>query len=194
MRLGRAPLAAGLVAVAALAGTLAAAAPSAAPRQGTQARQRAAAPAVLSGARVALAASAAPRCPAGAARLGAVPAQTTVRLDVALNVRDEAGLDALLRGLADKKSPYFDRFLHPGQFGAMFGPTLVQIAQVTAVLRELGLTPGAVRADRLSIPVTGTAAAVDRAFGISLVDYRLPGGWTAFANPPPRAFRRRWRR
>ena len=142
----------------------------------------AAAPAVLSGARVALAASAAPALPAGAARLGAVPAQTTVRLDVALNVRDEAGLDALLRGLADKKSPYFDRFLHPGQFGAMFGPTLVQIAQVTAVLRELGLTPGAVPADRLSIPVTGTAAAVDRAFGISLVDYRLPGGRTAFAN------------
>jgi subtilase family serine protease len=176
MRLGRAPLAAGLVAVAALAGTLAAAAPS------TAAPATPASPATLSGATVRLAASAAPALPAGAARLGAVPAQTTVHLDVALNVRDEAGLDALLHGLADKKSPYFDRFLRPGQFAAMFGPTPAQVAQVTAMLRERGLIPGAVSADGLSIPVTGTAAAVGRAFGISLVGYRLPGGRTAFAN------------
>jgi subtilase family serine protease len=134
-----------------------------------------AAPAVLHG-------SAAPRLPAGAAHLGAVPATQEIHLDVTLKVRDQAALTAYLDGLANRKSPYFHRFLAKGQFGPLFGPTLAQVEAVDSALKAAGLSPGAVTADRLTIPVTATAAQVDHAFDVSLVDYRLPGGRVAFAN------------
>jgi len=130
----------------------------------------------------ALPGSAAPRVPAGATRLGAVPASQPVHFDVALNVRDQAALTAYLDGLANRQSPYYHRFLAKGQFGPMFGPTLAQVQAVEGALKAAGLSPGAVTPDRLIIPVTATAAQADRAFGVSLINYRLPGGRVAFAN------------
>jgi subtilase family serine protease len=136
-----------------------------------------------SGARpVALAASAAPRLPAAATRVGAMAATQPVHLTVSLKIRDQAGLNALLAGLADPKSPYYHQYLRKGQFGPMFGPTPDQVAAVEAALKAAGLTPGPVSADRLRIPVTATAAQVEHAFGTPLVNYRLPGGRVAFAN------------
>ncbi len=133
-------------------------------------------------ARVVLRASGAPRTPAGATSLGTVPASQQVHFDVVLKVRDQAALTAYLSGLANRKSPYFHRFLRKGQFGPLFGPTLSQVAAVEAALTAAGLSPGQVTADRLTIPVTATASAIEHAFGISLLRYRLPGGRVAYAN------------
>jgi hypothetical protein len=171
MRLGRARLLASIAAITTLAGALAAAAIPAA-----------AASASASTARVALAGSAAVPLPAGAVRLGAVPAQAEITIDVALNLGNEAGLDARLNGLANRKSPYFRQFLGQGQFGPAYGLPLPQIEQVESTLRSLGLNPGSVDVDRLQIPVTATAAAIQRAFGVALVDYRLSDGRVAYAN------------
>jgi subtilase family serine protease len=131
---------------------------------------------------VALTASAAPSPQPGAVRLGALPSQTVLHLSVTLNIRDQAGLTALLNGLAVKSSPYFHDFLTPAQVGAAFGPTLGQVAAVSNALRAQGLTPGPVTANRLAIPVTATAAEAERAFGISMVAYRMPDGRLAYAN------------
>jgi hypothetical protein len=166
-RLNRAALIV-VLALGALAGVQAGSAPA-------DAAQSAVHPAVL-------AASAAPRPPAAATRVGAVAAAQRIRLTVSLKVRDQAGLRALLAGLADPKSPYYHHYLAKGQFGPMFGPTLAQVAAVRAALRAAGLSPGAVSADRLHIPVTATAEQVQHAFGTTLINYRLPGGRVAFAN------------
>ena len=167
MRLGRARLLASAAAICTLAGALAAVViPS------TDA---------AAGARVPLAGSAAP-LPAGAVRLGAVPAGRTLTVDVTLKLGNEAGLDALLAGLADKKSPYFRHFVGKDQFGPEFGLSAAGIATVRDGLRSLGLDPGPTDPDRLFIPVTGTAAAIGRAFGTTLVNYRLPGGRVAYEN------------
>jgi kumamolisin len=166
MRLARASVAAVIAAVG-LAGTLAAAAPAAG--------QVTAAPVRLSG-------SAAPAVPAGAVPLGALPAQTQLTIDVGLGIRNEAGLDTWLAGLANQKSPYFEKFIGPARFGALFGVTTAQLTVVTAGLRSLGLTPAAADPTRLVVPVTATAAALDRAFGITELRYRLPGGRVAYAN------------
>jgi subtilase family serine protease len=131
---------------------------------------------------VALAASPAPRLPAAATRVGAMAATQPVHLTVSLKIRDPAGLNALLAGLADPKSPYYHHYLPKGQFGPMFGPTPDQVAAVEVALKAAGLSPGPVSADRLRIPVTATAAQVERAFGTPLVNYRLPGGRVAYAN------------
>ncbi len=156
--------------VSTLAGVLTAAAPSAA------------APSILAGPLVPLTASTAPQLPAGAERLGLVAPGSAMHLDVTLNMRDLAGLETLANGLADRNSPYFHDFLTPAQIGALYGPTLAQVAGVTSALRAAGLSTGAVAANRLSIPVTATAAQVERAFDVTLVRYRMPGGRVAYEN------------
>jgi subtilase family serine protease len=161
----------------ALSGTLVAVTPSGAQTVASTAQTRAA-----STAPVALASSVSARLPRGAVKLGPVAAASKLRLDVTLKVRDQAALKAFLAALSNRQSPLFHRFLRPGQFGPRFGPTLAAIATVRAALRQVGLSPGAVSANRLYIPVTASAAAIEHAFGISLVRYRVPGGRVAYAN------------
>jgi subtilase family serine protease len=123
-----------------------------------------------------------PLLPPGTAANGTLPASTRLQLEVVLNVRDEAGLTSFIADLSDPQSRLFDQFLRPGQFGARFGATAAQVATVDAALRLAGLAPGPVSSDRLSIPVVTTAAAAERAFGITLARYRLATGRVAYAN------------
>jgi subtilase family serine protease len=161
----------------ALSGTLVAASPSGAQTVASTAAARA-----VSNAPVAIASSVSARLPQGAVRLGAMTPARKLHLNVTLKVRDQAALKAFLADLSNRQSPLFHRFLQPGQFGPRFGPTLAAIAAVRAALRQAGLSPGADSASRLYIPVTASAAAIERAFGISLVQYRMPGGRVAYAN------------
>lgn len=167
MRLGRVRLLASAAAITTLAGMLAAVAVSSAAAAATP---------------VALTSSASAPVPAGSVRLGAVPAATEIHVDVGLSLGNQAGLTALLNGLANPKSRYFHDFLGKGQFGPMFGLSLAQIGQVSAGLRSLGLDPGPVDSGRLLIPVTATAAQLEHAFDTTLVSYRLPGGRVGYAN------------
>jgi subtilase family serine protease len=120
--------------------------------------------------------------PRGAGELGGMSAQSVLHLDVTLQVRDPAALASFDAAVSDRRSPLFHDFLARGQFAARFGPTPAQVAAVQAALRSEGLSPGQVSANGLSIAVTASAAAVERAFGTTLVRYRLPGGRIAFAN------------
>jgi kumamolisin len=131
---------------------------------------------------VSLTASLAPAVPSGTTRLGALAPDTKLSIEVALNIPDQGALTAFLTGLSEPDSPDYQHFLRPGQFGPMFGPSLAQVAAVENALKSAGLTPGQVSANRLAIPVTASAAAIERAFGITLASYRLPGGRDAYAN------------
>ena len=131
---------------------------------------------------VSLTASMAPPVPSGTTRLGALAPETKLSIEVALNIPDQGALTAFLTELSDPGSPDFQHFLRPGQFGPMFGPSLAQVAAVENALKSAGLSPGQVSANRLAIPVTASAVAIERAFGITLASYRLRGGREAYAN------------
>lgn len=131
---------------------------------------------------VALAASAAPAVPAGTVRLGALASDTQLTVEVTLNIPDQSALTTFLNDVTTPGSADYGDFLAAGQFGPRFGPSLTEVAEVDAALRSKGLTPGPVASDRLSIPVTASAGAIERAFGITLDSYRMAGGGTAFAN------------
>lgn len=120
--------------------------------------------------------------PEGAVRLGAVASGQAIHIDVTLRVPHRAALNAFLAAVHDRRSPLFGHFLKRGQFGAMFGPSLATVRAVENVLRSHGLRPGRVASDRIVIPVTASAAAVEHAFGVKLVRYRLPGGRVAYGN------------
>ncbi len=169
-RLFRRSLVVMVAASSALLGGLAAAAPSQA------------APTAAAQSPVALTASMAPAAPTGAVGLGALSPATKISIEVTLNIPDQAALTAFLNGLSDPGSPDYQHFLAPGRFGPMFGPSLAQVAAVDNALRSAGLSPGQVSGNRLAIPVTATAGSIERAFGITLENYRLPSGSDAYAN------------
>src|ERR1019366_2317248 len=108
-----------------------------------------------------------------------------LHVDLTLKLPDPAAVTAFITSLSDRSSANFHHFLRPGQFGQSFGPPLSEVAAVDAVLRADGLHPGPVASDRLSIPVEARASTIDRAFHVSLVEYRLPGGRMAFTTLTP---------
>jgi subtilase family serine protease len=123
-----------------------------------------------------------PVVPRTARKIGLEPAGVSLYLEIGLRVRNQAALASFIAGLSDRGSPTFHHFLQPGQFAARFGPTLAQVARVDAALRSVGLVPGALARDRLTIAVHAPAAAAERAFETPLVRYRLAGGRVAYAN------------
>jgi len=139
----------------------------------------------LTSALTVLRSSSSPRVPEHSSSLGALAPATDIHLDVTLNLPDPSAVTAFITSLSQRGSPNFRHFLRPGQFGQLFGPPLSQVAAVEAELRSDGLRPGPVSPDRLSIPVTATASAIDRAFHVNLLAYRLANGRKAFTTLSP---------
>jgi subtilase family serine protease len=123
-----------------------------------------------------------PVLPGDARDIGRLAPSTSLRLDVTLRLRHQAALTALINDLSDRRSPLFHQFLRPGQFGQRFGATSAEVASVESALRSAGLKPGPVSSNRLSIGVQASAAAIERAFAITLVRYRLATGRVVYAN------------
>ena len=99
-----------------------------------------------------------------------------------LQPRDPAALAQFATEVSTPGSPLYRHYLAPGQFPSVFGPTRTAVASLEAALRADGLRLGAISADHLSIPVTGTARQIDRAFSTSLRRYELPSRRLVFAN------------
>ncbi len=123
-----------------------------------------------------------PQLPSGAAVVGPTNASAPLTFDVALKPRDQAALDAFVKGVSTPGSPTYHHYLSAGQFGPMFGPTALTIAAVRSWLAASGLQVGATTSDGLLIPVTGTTSQVEQALAVNLVNARLPSGRVARAN------------
>ncbi len=127
--------------------------------------------------------------PNGAARIGSVPSTTRIHIDVVLNPTNAAGLTQYATQVATPGSALYHRYLKHGQFARLFGASSATIDNVLSGLRALGLHPGAVASDHLSIPVSATAAQVSSAFGVTLASYRLNGRTRVLQHRRPEAAR-----
>jgi kumamolisin len=103
-------------------------------------------------------------------RLGPTPTGTRVDFDLVLRVR-RAALDRYLAGLFDPDSPLYGRYLEPAEAGRRFGLTWRALAALDTRLRKAGLRVIGGPADRTSLRVRGTAAAVNLTFGVRLQDF-----------------------
>ncbi len=108
------------------------------------------------------------------APLGRVPATNQMRLAISLPLRDPAGLTNLLAAIYNPASPAFHHYLTPVEFTARFGPTPAEYAAVIEFARTNGLMVTANHRNRLLVDVTGSVAAVERAFRVRLSNYRHP--------------------
>lgn len=116
----------------------------------------------------------APAVPPNDRSLGTAPAVTPLHIDVVLQPRDPAAMQAAATDVSTPGNALYKHFLARGQFASVFGPTPRAIAAVTAYLRSVGLTPGTITADHLIIPVETTVGRVDSALHISMNLYRQP--------------------
>ena len=113
--------------------------------------------------------------PSGAARIGTVPDSTKVSFDVVLNPANAAGLSKYASEVATPGSSLYHRYLAKGQFAKLFGASSATVSSVLSGLRALGLNPGAVASDHLSVPVTATAAQVESALNVTMTNFRESG-------------------
>jgi subtilase family serine protease len=102
-----------------------------------------------------------------AQRGGAVPMSITV----ALSLRNLSEAEELMRAVATPGNPQYRQFLTSDEFVARFAPTNAEVASAISGLARYGLV--AQRATATTLRVTGTPAAMERAFGVSLHTYSV---------------------
>ncbi len=113
----------------------------------------------------------APAWTASAATLGAAPAGRTVNFSVAIAPRDAAGAQAFADAVSNPRSASYGHYLTPAQYTARFGATASDVAAVVSWLRSAGLQTGTVPISNSYVPVTGSIAAVNKAFGTTMKSY-----------------------
>ncbi|MFF4649520.1 protease pro-enzyme activation domain-containing protein [Streptomyces sp. NPDC001380] len=105
---------------------------------------------------------------------GAASANSTADVRVYLAGQDPAGLAAYARAVSDPASPQYGRYLTPAQARARFGASAAQVDAVHAWLAGSGLRVG--RTTAHYVEVSGTTAALEKAFGTRIHTYRTGGG------------------
>ena len=105
---------------------------------------------------------------------GRLAATNELWLAIGLPLRDRAGLENLVAQVSDPASPNFRHFLTREELTARFGPTAQDYEAVKTFARTNGLAITVTHDNRLLLDVTGPAAAVEKAFHITLRTYRHP--------------------
>jgi len=108
-----------------------------------------------------------------AAQRGVTPSAATISAQVYLAGRNAAGLAAYAREVSTPGSPRYGHYLTVAQQDAAFGPAPAQVQKVDSWLTRSGLK--ITGATEQYVSVTGTAAAIRRAFGTQLREYALSG-------------------
>jgi len=103
---------------------------------------------------------------------GAFSSQSPLTVTVALRLRNSDEAEALLTAVHTPGNAQFHQFLTSEQFDQRFGPNAADVAKVIAHFAKLGLT--AERSTSTTLTVTGSSAAFERAFNVSLHSFDVP--------------------
>jgi subtilase family serine protease len=104
-----------------------------------------------------------------------VPSSQQVAAKVWLAPRNAAQLTALAQSVSDPASAQYQQFITPEQYVAQFAPTAAQVASVTAWLTGAGLQIDQIGPESHYVAVSGSAAAMNAAFGTRLAMYTVNG-------------------
>jgi subtilase family serine protease len=113
---------------------------------------------------------------------GSMAASSAVSFDLLLTLRDAAGAQAVVKQVSDPGSAEFHHYLSLKTWVSRYAPSTASVTKAEAWLRGEGLTVGALPKDRLFVPATGSAADVEKAFGVTLGYYKVNGHTVRLAN------------
>lgn len=91
---------------------------------------------------------------------------------LALGLPDINGAESFMKSLYSPGDPQFHKFLSADQFVARFAPPDADVAKTIENLQKYGLT--AEKTSATTLKVTGSPAAMERAFAVSLRSYAVP--------------------
>ena len=106
--------------------------------------------------------------------VGPLPATQSMRLVVALPIRNQAALDNFLKEVYDSSSGSYHQFLTVEEFTARFGPSQQDYDEVIRFAETHGFTVVSTSRNRLNLDVTGSVAAIEEAFHLKMGIYQLP--------------------
>ncbi|MGA2716308.1 MAG: S53 family peptidase [Bryobacteraceae bacterium] len=106
--------------------------------------------------------------------LNPLPATQTLRLDIVLPLRDQAGLDRFLQEVADPSSPSYRHFLSVSEFTARFGPSEEDYDALTRYVISNGLQVVGGSRDGMDLQIEGPVAAIETTFNVSMGVYQHP--------------------
>ena len=106
-----------------------------------------------------------------------------MNLDIVLPVHDRDGLKALAQEVSDPDSPMFRHYVTPAEFTERFGPSKEDYATVVSYMEERGLKVVGGSRDGMEVQVQGTVDKVERAFHVTMRNYRHPTENRTFFSP-----------
>ena len=115
-----------------------------------------------------------PQIVPGLVSKGRLAATNELQLAIGLQMRDRAGLENFVARVSDPASPDFRHFISREELTDRFGPTTEDYEAVKRFAVTNGLSIKGSHANRLLLDVSGPAAAIEKAFHITLRTYRHP--------------------
>jgi subtilase family serine protease len=106
--------------------------------------------------------------------VGRLPETESLRIDIVLPLRDQAGLDSFLQELYDPTSPTYRHFLTVQEFTAKFGPTQQDYDAVIRYAKTNGLSVVGGSRDGMDVQAEGSVGNIERAFHVSMGVYQHP--------------------
>jgi len=103
-----------------------------------------------------------------------LPAMQSLRLDIVLPLRDQAGLDKFLQDLNDPASPSYRQFLTVSEFTARFGPSEDDYDALARYVTSYGLDVVGGSRDGMDLQIEGPVAAIETAFNVRMSVYQHP--------------------
>ncbi len=96
-------------------------------------------------------------------------------LNVDLATRESAQLEELIRAASTPGSSLYGHYLTPEQYQARFAPSTGELRAAETWLRGQGLHVAGASPDGALVHVSGSTAAVERAFGVTINNYTYSG-------------------
>src|ERR1700685_848992 len=107
----------------------------------------------------------------------------SLRLNLALPLRNQPELDDLLKALYDPQSPSFHQFLSVEEFTARFGPTQEDYDSLVRFAQQNGFIVTGTSSNRMLLDVTASVADIEKAFHVIMASYQHPAEPRAFYSP-----------
>ena len=118
-----------------------------------------------------------------AAPIGPLPPDQNINFSIVLPLRKQTELTDFLRRLYDRSSPDYHHFLTVEQFTNQFGPTADDYQAVVSFVQARGFTVTGTPANRLVVPIAGSAAQINAAFNVAMRVYQHPTENRTFYSP-----------
>lgn len=115
--------------------------------------------------------------------VGRLPATQSLRIDIVLPMRDQAGLDGFLRELYNPSNSLYRHFLTVSQFTERFGPRQEEFDALVRFAKANGFEVTGGSRDAMDVQLKGSVATIETAFHVTMGVYQHPTEHRTFYAP-----------